>query len=558
MKYYCNPLNLPYKYQYVKKDPKSAESALLYREAADPSLVLFKGKYYLFPSMTGGFFVSDDCADWQFHDFLSTMPIYGYAPDVCVIGDYLYFCASKLLEPFSFYRSKNPLAEPFERLEGSFPFWDPHMFLDDDQRLYFFWGCSNKNPLLGVELNKDTLKPLSEPTPLFGSDKKTIGYERCGDNHLDSTNAEPFIEGAWLTKHQHRYYLQYATPGTEYNIYADGVYVSDKPLGPYFLARNNPYSYKPGGFLPGAGHGSTLRDKSGQYWHVSTSSISLNDPFERRIGLWKAGFNEDGELYCDQRYGDSPIAMDAPAFAKPEWMLLSYGKRVFATGGVGEQYVADENVHTWWKGECGHSLTLDLSRVMDVHAVQINFADEKMLVDMPDKGIKLPYYERYIEEDSGFTQWLLEGSTNDSDYIILCDKSQAKTDLPHDFLYWERPHKIRFIRLTILSVPHGKPCISGLRVFGRGGNKNPAPAKSLSIQRLGDLDVEVSWKGNALGYNVLWGYAPDKLYHSTMVFEKNKQNIGALIKGQSAYVRVDAFNEYGITEGKDILLITLT
>lgn len=36
-------------------------------EAADPSLILFKGKYYLFPSMTAGFLTSDNLVDWDFH-----------------------------------------------------------------------------------------------------------------------------------------------------------------------------------------------------------------------------------------------------------------------------------------------------------------------------------------------------------------------------------------------------------------------------------------------------------------------------------------------------------
>ena len=34
-----------------------------------------------------------------------------------------------------------------------------------------------------------------------------------------------------------------------------------------------------------------------------------------------------------------------------------------------------------------------------------------------------------------------------------------------------------------------------------------------------------------------------------MVFGKNKLTIGALIKDQAIFVRVDAFNEVGITEG---------
>lgn len=47
MDYYCNPLNLEYKYQHYGK--------AAHREAADPTLILFKGTYYLFASMSAGF-----------------------------------------------------------------------------------------------------------------------------------------------------------------------------------------------------------------------------------------------------------------------------------------------------------------------------------------------------------------------------------------------------------------------------------------------------------------------------------------------------------------------
>jgi hypothetical protein len=38
---------------------------------------------------------------------------------------------------------------------------------------------------------------------------------------------------------------------------------------------------------------------------------------------------------------------------------------------------------------------------------------------------------------------------------------------------------------------------------------------------------------------------------------ETKKRIGALIKGQKYYVRVDAFNESGITEGKTVKLSTV-
>ena len=43
---YCNPLDLGYRYQHMKEGPRTAG----FREGADPTLVYFKGKYYLFVS----------------------------------------------------------------------------------------------------------------------------------------------------------------------------------------------------------------------------------------------------------------------------------------------------------------------------------------------------------------------------------------------------------------------------------------------------------------------------------------------------------------------------
>ncbi|MDQ0496530.1 family 43 glycosylhydrolase [Paenibacillus brasilensis] len=158
-----------------------------------------------------------------------------------------------------------------------------------------------------------------------------------------------------MNKHNGKYYLQYASPGTEYNVYSDGVYVSDKPLGPYTLALNNPYSYKPRGFISGAGHGSTVEDCHGNLWHAATMRISVNHAFERRLGLWPAGFDQDGELFCNQRYGDWPFNIEQAninPWKNPEWMLLFYGKPAKASSyeeGGDATRATDENVQTWWR-----------------------------------------------------------------------------------------------------------------------------------------------------------------------------------------------------------------
>ena len=182
--------------------------------------------------------------------------------------------------------------------------WDPDFFTDDDGKLYMYNGSSNAYPLYGVEINRKTFTPLGARKELLLLNDERYGWQRFGE-YSDNTFLNPFIEGAWMTKHNNKYYLQYGAPGTEISGYADGVAVSDQPLG-NFVHQSMPFSYKPGGFARGAGHGATFQDKWENYWHVSTISISVKNSFERRLGLWPAGFDKDDIMYCNTAFGDYP------------------------------------------------------------------------------------------------------------------------------------------------------------------------------------------------------------------------------------------------------------
>ena len=140
-------------------------------------------------------------------------------------------------------------------------------------------------------------------------------------------------------------------------------------------------------------------------------------------------------------------------------------------------------------------------------------------------------------------------------YSVLADKSKTETNLPHDLIVIESGVQIRYLKLIILQIPYDqKPCISGLRVFGMGDGVKPKVPQFVA-ERVSDIDLRVKIQTmDAIGYNFLWGHAPNKLYHNYMIYGKKEQNIGALVKGQSYYVRVDAFNENGITEGNIVAL----
>ena len=68
------------------------------------------------------------------------------------------------------------------------------------------------------------------------------------------------------------------------------------------------------------------------------------------------------------------------------------------------------------------------------------------------------------------------------------------------------------------------------------------------------MTVSIAPQSDAAGWNILFGNSEDKLYHSYMVFDSGEKRVGALIKDRDYYVRVDAFNENGITEGNVVKL----
>jgi hypothetical protein len=242
-------------------------------------------------------------------------------------------------------------------------------------------------------------------------------------------------------------------------------------------------------------------------------------------------------------------------------MLLSYGKHVAATSEVVGHEAAkavDENVRTCWMAEVedtNPALTLDLGELFDVHGIQVNFADGD--VHLPEALQTIPEgKERRIIDEPIYTRFLLEASCDGVHYDVLWDQRQATTDYSHDFRPMETGRKIRYLRLSQMQLPfHQRPSVSGLRVFGLGAGALPKQATT-EVIAAGDMDLEVTMSSpDALGYNVLWGHAPGKLYHSYLTYEAHC-HIGALKKHGSYYLRVDCFNENGITEG-EILNIDL-
>ena len=81
---FCNPLPIAYRFQL---DEPSR------REAADPTMFIYNGSYWLFPSKSGGYFHSPDLVEWNLIE-PTGLPLEDYAPTVMDGKDgFVYFTA---------------------------------------------------------------------------------------------------------------------------------------------------------------------------------------------------------------------------------------------------------------------------------------------------------------------------------------------------------------------------------------------------------------------------------------------------------------------------------
>ncbi|MDE3212965.1 MAG: family 43 glycosylhydrolase, partial [Bacteroidota bacterium] len=502
---YCNPVNLDYGYTPIPNFTTWGH----HRATADPAIVNYKGDFYLFSTNQWGYWWSHDMLHWHFNSRRFLRPWNaGYdelcAPAVGIIGDTMIVFGSTYTTNFTIWMSTDPKANVWKPLVDSFAIggWDPDFFTDTDGRLYMYNGSSNRYPIYGIELDRHTLQPIGTRKEMYFLEDWRYGWQRFGE-HWDNTFLDPFIEGSWMTKHDGKYYLQYGAPGTEFSGYADGVVVGDSPLGP-FTPQSDPLSIKPGGYARGAGHGSTFQDDLNNWWHVSTITIAVKNNFERRIGIWPAGFDAQGVMWCNTSFGDYPHylpyagkrGVDSSYFTG--WMLLNYNKPVQVSSTLGAydpNNAVDENIKTYWSaatGDKGEWIQSDLGEVSQIRAVQINYADQdaRFLGKQPD------IYHQYI----------LYYSLDGHHWKILIDKSQNHTDVPHDYVELPSPVEARYVKLVNIHMPSGKFAISGLRVFGKGAGNPPDTVKDFIVLRT-EKDKRSAWikwrpVDNAFAYNI--------------------------------------------------------
>jgi len=555
-KTYCNPINIDYGYTPFESFTEWGK----HRATADPVIVNYKGDFYLFSTNQWGYWHSPDLLNWKFEERKFLRPWNKTKDELCapavgILGDTMVVFGSTYTKNFTLWMSTNPKANEWKPLVDSLEIggWDPAFFTDDDGRFYMYNGSSNNYPVYGVELDRKTFKPIGTRMPMYILESWRYGWQRFGEN-MDNTFLDPFIEGAWMTKHNGKYYFQYGAPGTEFSGYADGVVVGSKPLfyDSQFTPQSDPLSFKAGGFSRGAGHGATFEDNSKNYWHVSTSIICVKNTWERRIGIWPTGFDKDDVMWTNTAFGDYPLYLPSERKeggpAGPGWMLINYKKPVTVSSTLGSfnaNNAVDESIKTYWSAKTannGEWIQTDLGSMATVNAIQINYADQ----DAEFIGKQVGIYHQYK----------ILSSSDGKKWTTLVDKSMNKTDVPHDYIELEKPVKTRFIKMVNIHMPTGKFAISGLRIFGNGNGSKPDAVKNLIVLRTekDKRSAYIKWQpvDNAFAYNLYYGTAPDKLYNCIMIHDLNEYWFKAMDLKKKYYFSIEAINENGISKKTEV------
>jgi hypothetical protein len=573
---YINPIDFDQRYNFEQRNDDAS-----YRTSADPAIVNHKGVYYMFQTLADGYWSSTDLIDWKFIA-PSRWPFDSIVAPAAISDGERIIIQPSMMEPEAilattapetgkldfFVRRMPPLPgsvnkEPSEMKEGEVPPgpWDPALFKDDDGKWYMYWGSSNVFPLYGIEIEfrDGRLFYKGQAKPMLYLMPSSHGWERFGQDHIggwaDGRRIDPFMEGAWMTKVNGRYYLQYGAPGSEYNAYANGTYVSDKPLGPFSYAPYNPIAYRPGGFAEGAGHGSTFQDNHGNWWNSGTSWVGYNWGMERRLVIYPAKFWADGQFGASTRFGDFPHYAPTTRVDNPEslftgWMLLSYRKPASASSTMGEfaaDRVSDEDPRTFWvaaQNRAGETLTVDLGSAKTVRAVQVNYADYKS--------------GRFEDAPDIYTEFELQHSVDGQSWQPLAKPDGPRRDRPNAYIELPQPVRTRFIRYVHGHVGAKNLAISDLRVFGNADGRAPAvPGRVLAQRHQDQRDATIRWAKvpGAVGYNIRFGIKPDRLMLTHQLWADELDNGATLEKelrslnvGVPYWVAIEAFNETGVSK----------
>jgi xylan 1,4-beta-xylosidase len=467
---YCNPLPLPdypvgvRARDLVRGEPAEANGLWLldrkeqFRELADPSALWHEGKWYLYPSVRMAFVSEDEGRTWRSAPL--NVPDIGYAPSIVKHGGRFLLIASES----DLYSGPTPLG-PFEKIgplqipkvPGIPGQGDPMLFSDDDGRLFYFWGCTPRSGIWGVELDAaNPTRAIGEPREMIPFAPDTYPWERLGNWNQDPNLG--WMEGGWMVKHGGRYYLTYSAGGTQWRTYAMGCYVSDSPLGPFTPQKRNPMFRTTDGLITGSAHGCVVAGPRDSLWTFYTVFAGVAHGFERRVGMDIAAIDEHGELYVPAATSMPHALPSAGGEAAPAWLPLNDGDFTIGSStapNLPGRFAVDNSMLTWWQPAAEDRqpiLTTRFSNRAAIHAVRVIWRDVGL--DTPNGVV------------SGPIRYRIEAETAKDTWTTIIDRNASAEDFLIDYRECE-PTSATRARIVIVGAPEGiTPAVAEFTVFG--------------------------------------------------------------------------------------------
>ncbi|MBI5388481.1 MAG: family 43 glycosylhydrolase [Verrucomicrobia bacterium] len=280
------------------------------RGPADPHVIRFQGKYYMYPTTDSrGYdvFVSDDLVHWEdkgkvFRDSRGGV----WAPDVFENkrGDgkfYLYYTDNAPKPPegkggkqIGVAVADSPMGPFVDKGALADQAIDAHLFQDDDGAFYLYY----------VHLEggfKIMVQPMADPLTKKGEAQRVIHPTEPWEKISGEVT-----EGPFMLKRKGVYYLMYSGTGADSPNYGVGYATAKSPLGPFTKYSGNPIAHR-GGNVLGPGHHCVIAGPDGRLWMVYHQKASTNKGWDRFLALDPLWFDESGVIHAKTTKGtDEP------------------------------------------------------------------------------------------------------------------------------------------------------------------------------------------------------------------------------------------------------------
>ena len=446
------------------------------REAADPVVVEFGERYYLFASKSSGYWHTEDFVEWTRVLIDDTvLPIEDYAPRLFVYDGYLYVGSTH--GKGMLYRSSAPEKGEWGAGEGDMVVLGPRLPGRGRQPL----------PLLRLFARRPDIHAHARPAHArgearrdgvcFNSDKgnTTAGSVRA---NTTSSNAAP-IEGAWMTAHDGHYYLQYAARAPSGNRMPTARMWRPRPRAHSPIWENSPVSYKPTGFLGGVGHGCLFTVGDDNYWKAATNSISVRHMFRapRVVPTPLASMTTDTcmptPIWAITRLTCPTAAVGGRGKARPRVDAPLAGQA--CDGLVGPRRLF---CRQGCRRGCPHGMGGRLERRRRVVRDRPGGRSRRFA---PYRSTSTSTAPRTRASSGGLYQsYVIYASVDGETWYAVADRSGKRSDTPHDYIEFEKPFKARYVKLQNVAYTVSQNLsLRDLRALGRGRAAGRRPPTAL-------------------------------------------------------------------------------